>query len=463
METMILKFVGAVRAAGLRVSTVEVLDCLRSLSLVDVLDEAQFLTALRSSFAKSRRERSRFDQLYHLYFHELRERLDTTSEPLAEHAETLRQALVDAEPDRPDLAAIADFLTARPAAYLSLITGLSVPEPAVAAAVNQFGAGLGGMRRRMSVLMALDRISPLVGEYLAQSRGRIPAETLRALEEETRRRLSTARRLLIAADQPLRDAPVQRRAAVADVYGDLGATPFANLSAGEMQRMRETIAQLVRKLRDSASRRHAARSRGVPDLRATLRAAMRTQGTPIVLKYRHRPRRKARILALCDVSSSVWSYARFTLSMLYALQDCFGRVRSFVFIDEPVEVTHHFEDHEVDRALPEVLGSTEIHFEASTDYGRMLRLFKERHPDAVDKKTTVIIIGDGRSNYRDPAGAVLEEVRGRARRVLWLNPESRPFWYSGDSEMRTYEPLCNEVRPCQNLNQLAAFFHELVL
>lgn len=463
MEAMVLKFVDAVRAAGLRVSTVEVMDCLNHLSLVDVLDEGQFATVLRSSFAKSYPERLRFDQLYHLFFHELRERLEPTSEPLADHAEALRQALVDAEPERAELGPIADFLVARPEAYLRLITNLSNPEPAQAAMGDQFGAGLSGIGPRLSVLMALDRVSPLLKAFLEENRHQIPYDLRRALEDEIRRRLSTARRLLLRVDQPLGRGPVEPRAAVADVYGDLGNTPFANLSPREMRRMSDTIATLVRKLRDSASRRFAARARGVPDLRGTLRAAMRTQGTPIVLKFRHKPQRKARILALCDVSSSVWSYARFTLTMLYALQDCFGRVRSFVFVDEPVEVTHHFDDHEVAQALQLVLKSPEITFEASTDYGRMLRLFESRHMDAVDKKTTVIIIGDGRTNYRDPAPTVLAEIRSHARRVLWLNPESSPFWHTGDSEMRTYEPLCNEVRPCQNLNQLAAFFHELVL
>ena len=187
METMILNFVGAARAAGLRVSTAEVLDCLRHLSLVDVIDEAQFATTLRSSFAKSYREQQRFDQLYHLYFHELREQLDTTTEPLAEHEQALRQSLVDAEPERSELAAIGDFLTARPEAYLSLLNSLSDPEPAVAAKGDLWGAGLGGMRRRLSVLMALDRVSPLLGEYLAENRNQIPYETRRALEDEIRR------------------------------------------------------------------------------------------------------------------------------------------------------------------------------------------------------------------------------------------------------------------------------------
>jgi hypothetical protein len=92
-----------------------------------------------------------------------------------------------------------------------------------------------------------------------------------------------------------------------------------------------------------------------------------------------------------------------------------------------------------------------------------LRQFRSAYLDAVNKKTTVIIIGDGRSNYGNPEEGIVAEIRDRCRRLIWLNPESEAFWYTGDSEMRTYMPLCNEVRPCQNLNQLSDFIRELVL
>jgi uncharacterized protein with von Willebrand factor type A (vWA) domain len=117
----------------------------------------------------------------------------------------------------------------------------------------------------------------------------------------------------------------------------------------------------------------------------------------------------------------------------------------------------------MDRALAEILACQDINYGASTDYGRMLRLFRARHMDALTRKTTVIVIGDARSNYGNPEEGILEEIRGRSRRVLWLNPENEDFWNSGDSEMHSYEPFCNEVRLCQNLNQLSAFVRELVL
>jgi uncharacterized protein with von Willebrand factor type A (vWA) domain len=183
----------------------------------------------------------------------------------------------------------------------------------------------------------------------------------------------------------------------------------------------------------------------------------------VEIVFRKKPPRKARLVVLCDISGSVWSSARFMLHMLYSLQECFDRVRSFVFVAEVAEVTRLFDTHTVERAIDAVLTDAGIDYGASTDYGLTLRQFRSRHMDAVNKKTTVIVIGDGRSNYANAEGPILEEIRDRCRRLIWLNPETEQFWYTGDSEMRTYQAICNEVRPCRNLNQLSAFIKDLVL
>jgi uncharacterized protein with von Willebrand factor type A (vWA) domain len=312
------------------------------------------------------------------------------------------------------------------------------------------------------VLRALNRVRESLESFLAANWREIHWETRRELKRHVERRLETARRLLTADTLP--DLPPPERVGpVADRFGELGQLSFASLSPGELILIRDVIAKLVRKLRDMASRRYAARSRGVPDIKRTLRAATRTQGIPLELKFRQKPPRKSRIVVLCDVSGSVWSSARFMLTMLYALQDCFDRVKSFVFVDEPVNVSHYFDEFDIDRALAEILQSANIAYDAATDYGRMLRLFKARHMSTVTKKTTVIVIGDGRSNYGNPEEEIFEEIRDRCRRLLWLNPEDERFWNSGDSEIRTYAVLCNEMRVCRNLNQLAAFIQELVL
>ena len=438
------------------------MDCLKQLTQVDVLDEAQFATVLRANFAKSRLERARFDHLYQIFFHEIREDFDPSSASLAGHMETIRQVLLAIEPQMPAMAAITDFLVAQPAAYLEMLQAMQPEGGGEGGGPRGAGSNLGGLVRRLPVLRALQRARAVVDDFLKENWDRIHWETRQALKRHVERRLETARRLLAANSAPAM-VPEAPKPSAADTYGELGRQPFANLSPGEMVRLRDVIARLVRKLKDMAGLRYAARARGILDVKRTLRAAARTQGIPLALKFRRKPPRKGRIVVLCDVSGSVWSSARFMLTMLYALQDCFDRVKSFVFIDEPVEVTPYFDDFVIERALEKVLHCPDVAYGASTDYGRTLRLFAARHMDTINKKTTVIVIGDGRTNYGNPEEGILETIRARSRRVIWLNPETEQFWNSGDSEMRTYAVFCNEVRACWNLNQLAAFIQDLVL
>ena len=227
--------------------------------------------------------------------------------------------------------------------------------------------------------------------------------------------------------------------------------------------MREVIEQLVRKLKDTISRRYARQNRGALDIKKTLRQAAGYQGIPLKLFYRNRSLRKTKIVALCDVSGSVWSAARFMLNMLYSLQECFTQVRSFVFVAGLDEVTPIFEDFEINQAIEKILKEADIEYNAATDYGLTFRQFKKGYMDMLNKKTTLIIIGDGRTNYGNPEEKILDEMRDRSRRVVWLNPETPHFWHTGDSEMRTYMEYCDEVRPCQNLKQLLEFIESLVL
>jgi uncharacterized protein with von Willebrand factor type A (vWA) domain len=459
---MILRFAASARAAGMRISTAETLDCLAQLPRVDVLDEVQFAAVLRANFAKSRLEQARFERFYRLFFHEMRADLDPAAGSLAEPMDSLRHRLLAIEPRMPAMTAIADFLSGDPAAYLAMLQAMQSEGPATGQGPRGAGSNLGGLVRRLPVLRALQRSREAVAAYLADHWREIDWETRRALQRHVDNRLETARRLLEANGPPLPPLDV-KKSSQSDAYGALGRTPFANLSPGELARLRDVIARLVRKLRDRVSLRHAARARGVLDVKRTLRAAARTQGLPIDLRLRRRPPRKGRLVVLCDVSGSVWSSARFMLTMLYALQDCFDRVRSFVFVDAPVEVTAHFDQGDIERALEAILHSPQVAYGAPTDYGRTLRLFQARHMDSINKKTTVIVIGDGRTNYGNPEEGILEAIRDRSRRVLWLNPESQAFWNAGDSEMRTYAVFCNEVRACANFEQLAAFVQELVL
>ncbi len=460
MVNLILQFAAGARAADLRISTAEVMDCLDQMRLVDLLDERQFRTVLRANFAKSRREQNRFDHLYHLFFHELQVHEDVADAgSMATPTRVIRESLRASAGDHRELAAISDFIAGEPAAYLHLLQAIQTEGDSRRQGP---GSNLGGLVRRFPVLRALNRTAELIDRFLADHREEIDWETRQQVQRHLQRRLTVARGLLTREETP-GAAAIRTDAAGDHRKKDLGELAFNALSPSERMRMREAIGQLVRKLKDTAGLRYAARSRGVLDVKKTLRRAARYQGLPVEIVFRKKPPRKARIVVLCDISGSVWSSARFMLNMLYSLQECFDRVRSFVFVAEVAEVTRFFENHAVDRAIEKVLTEAGINYGASTDYGLTLRQFRRHHMDAVNKKTTFIVFGDGRSNYANPEARIIEEIRDRCRRLVWLNPETEQFWYSGDSEMRTYQALCNEVRPCRNLRQLSAFVKDLVL
>jgi len=460
MVNLVLKFVSCARAAGLRISTSEVLDCLNQLELVDILDEPQFAAVLRANFAKSRREQHHFDRLYHLFFHELR-----IDESIA-HSEALAAQIQEALDNLPlesngnqSSQAVLNFLKGDPLQFLEQL------RQALSGRDGQgggMGANLGAVVRRLELMLQINAFDNALLEFFNDQRGRMNWETRRDLGEHFNARLKSARRLL--TQQPMGyDIGAEKLLSYKKHLDRLGEVHFASLTKKEVEEMREVIEQLVRKLKDRISRRFASRNRGILDVKKTLRRSAKYHGIPLEIIFRTRPPRKAKIVTLCDVSGSVWSAARFMLNMLYSLQECFTQVRSFVFVAGLDEVTQIFEDHEINQAIDKVLKEANIEYNAATDYGLTFRQFHNEYMDIINKKTTFIIIGDGRTNYSNPEEQILDEIRERSRRVIWLNPETQQFWYTGDSEMRTYQSCCQEVRPCQNLNQLLEFITTLVL
>lgn len=465
MLDLILKFAAVCREADLRVSTAELIDCAAHLELVNVLEENEFKAVLRANFAKSRREQKHFDRLYHLFFHELEknERLDPETGQLNEAsreelAEVLSQLAEPSEAGSADQA-ILDFLAGEPAGFLNRLREMEAQAESAPSGVK---SNLGQLSGRLSLLLRINqirqRLRGLESPPPEEGRAGSSARLLNHLNQ----RLETARRMLSEERRPYNEA-LRQVNTYERHYTDLGEKPFGALSEREIAEMREGVEKLVRKLKDAATRRFAAQSKGVLDVKQTLRAAGRFQGVPLELKFKHQPLRKARIVTLCDVSGSVWSAARFMLNLIYSLQDCFSDVNSFAFVCTPTNITEIFERNEVNQALEKIMTDTDIAFDALTDYGEVFYQFHRDHLHLLNRRTTLIIVGDGRSNYHHPRETLLEAMRAKCRRIVWLNPEPEAFWGTGDSEMPTYMAYCHEVRPCRNLNQLIDFIQELVL
>ena len=236
---------------------------------------------------------------------------------------------------------------------------------------------------------------------------------------------------------------------------------FAHFTPKEIQAMQDIVDQLARRLRDDVARRMRRGGIRRLDVRRTLRASYKTAGVPMELVFREHRRNRLRLAVLCDVSSSVRTFSRFMLHLVYTLQQQHGRVRSFVFISDIDEVTDFFKRHSLEAAVEMATSEAGIRYWAHSNFGEAFRQFLERYGDAVNRRTTVIILGDGRNNFYDPGLEALQEIRARARQVIWLNPENQWSWGTGDSIIHLYARECDLVAECRNLQQLAAVMDHL--
>ncbi len=224
------------------------------------------------------------------------------------------------------------------------------------------------------------------------------------------------------------------------------AVPFASLTDAQADEVRRALQRLADRLRGRARVRVRRNARGRVDPHATLRASLRTAGVPFDLRTIRRRRERPKLVLLCDVSDSMRPVARFLLEFAFALQDLFETARTFVFVSDLGETTELFKREGVEVAVTQAWrGAGVVRTGDNSNYGRVLRSFEEHHLRELDRRTTVVIVGDGRTNYGEAAPEVLDRIRERSRALVWLCPESRGQWAQGDSAMRSYAPRCTVV------------------
>jgi uncharacterized protein with von Willebrand factor type A (vWA) domain len=194
-----------------------------------------------------------------------------------------------------------------------------------------------------------------------------------------------------------------------------------------------------------------------------MRASLETGGVPLHLRYRPKRPKRPELFVLCDVSTSVTSASVFFLSILHALHDSFKRLRTFVFIERVAEVTDVFEQERSFKAASEKISNTAGVADISgyTDYGRVWVDFYDQVAADLDPRSTVIVLGDARTNGREPRADLFGKVTEKAGRSFWLNPEPRLYWNYGDSVIGVYERFCDGVFECWTSKQLEEFVREL--
>lgn len=292
---------------------------------------------------------------------------------------------------------------------------------------------LGALRARLTD--ALGTRGEALGDALARELDRADASVRGFVEERATRaeEASDQRRLALA------------RASVA-------------LDPAELAAVRRSVRTLATRLAGAERTRRRRAARGRLDPHRTLRRLLRTGGVPFAPARRRRRRDRAKLVILCDVSDSVRAIATFLLEFVYSAHDLFRGTRSFVFVSDIGETTELFDTKRPEQAIAAAYGGAIVPVTDNSNYGRALRAFVERHGSIVDRRSTVVVLGDGRSNFHDAGEEALGELKRRARSVLWLCPEPRGHWASGDSAMLRYEPHCTEVlevRTAEDLDHAA--------
>jgi uncharacterized protein with von Willebrand factor type A (vWA) domain len=477
MLDLLAGFVQELRAAGLPVSLTENLDAMEAVRFIPIEDREAFKYALGATLVKNNSHWRAFETVFEVYFslrgpqYKLVEGDELTDEMWREMQEQMEQ-----EGSRGGAGGTLDSLTPEEMAqllYNALMHGDQAMMRALARQSVQRFAGMepgrpvGGTYYLYRTLRNLD-LDGMLDKLMDASREQVGGE-LTALEERLEKDEYESR---IEQFKKEIEAEIRRRL-VADRGAEAMAktlrkplpedVEFMHASRDEMASLRKALYPLTRKLAARLARKRKHGRKGPLDFRSTVRHSLSYGGVPAEPKFKYPRPAKPELMVVADISGSVAAFARFTLMLVYAIQNQFSKVRSFVFIDGIDEVTDFFRATEdITEAIHRVNTEADVVWvDGHSDYGHAFEVFWEKYGRDVGPKTTVLLLGDARNNYHASQAWVVKEMRQKARHVYWLNPEPRSYWNTGDSIVGDYGTFTDGVFECRNLRQLERFVEKL--
>src|SRR6266498_2369003 len=461
MDQRILEFIGDLRRAEMRISPSEALDALAASAEIGLEDRETFKSALATTLVKESRDLPTFDRLFDLYF------LD-----LQALGAGLKKAL---GPEDPRIQEMLERLMSEAGMELDELTELMLRGQGtdMEMAIRQGGQGA-GLERLMYFLQvgyfsrriydkfdweAIERDLARIMQLL-EAKGLDPGMLAR-IRNYLDLRLEAFRRMIRQhVERELeRRAYRQGERLTREVLTD---KPLFALSPDEVAQMKSVVARLARKIKDALAMRQRQEHKGRLDSRRTTRKSLQYGGVPMEIFLKRRHREKPKLITICDVSDSVRNASRFMLQLVWSLQECFSRVRSYVFVSEIAEVTQAFSTYPVERAIEWALKGAPVDYHCRSDFGFAFSRFAKTELDSLDRKTTILMLGDARNNYNDPQSWALRLIRERVKGIIWLNPEGQWGWGIGDSVMPLYAPACDIVKECRTVGQLVQVVDQLV-
>jgi uncharacterized protein with von Willebrand factor type A (vWA) domain len=451
MREELHRFFRAARGAGVRVSPAESIDAMKAVADVGFADRAILRDTLLLTLAKSDEEKQALGQCFDLFFSQPEVREETAPEDTDERT--------DADPTEaktqpggpgapvPELGELARMLMSRDRNAIAA---------AMANAAN--AAALSDIR----YFTQRGIFSTRILEQLGIERLRDDLDALTSANPAEAERLSAA---LDALRENVRDVVSQALLLYAREESEnlrheiLRNAPLARLERRQVEQMKALIRAIARRLRERYSKPRKRQRRGHLDIRRTLRRNAAWGGVPFLTSWKRRRRDRPKIVAICDVSGSVAQVSDFFLLLIHSLHEVVDDVRSFAFSGNLIEVSDILDTKSPEAAMSEIMSKVGF---GSSDYGGSFVDFEKGFLRSVTPKTTVIVLGDARTNNLDPRADILRRISERSKRLVWLNPEGRMAWGWGDSEMPRYAAFCSVVRQCATAKQLERAVSDIV-
>jgi uncharacterized protein len=464
MRENLHRFFRAARGAGVRLSPAESIDAMRAVSKVGIADRDILRDTFLLTLAKTQDEKRALGDCFDLFF---------------------------SQPELPPVAPDNDNSDERDESQKSEESGQGDGQPTEGAGgePTEGGQAAEGLGPLAQMLLSKDRnaISAAIANaanaaslsdirYFTQRgifSGRIldqmGIQRLRDdLDNVTASNPPLAERLA-AATEGLRDSVRETVSQALLLYGReeaenlrneiLRNAPLSRIEPRQVEQMRALIRNIARRLRERYSKPRKRQRRGHLDVRRTLRRNAAWGGIPFLTAWKRKHRDRPKIAALCDVSGSVARVSDFFLLLIHSLHEVVDDVRSFAFSGHLIEVSDILEKKSPEAAMAEIMSKVGF---GSSDYGSSLADFEDEWMSAITPQTTVIVLGDARSNNLDPRADILRRIGERSKRLVWLNPEGRMAWGFGDSEMPRYATFCSVVRQCATAKQLERAVSDIV-
>jgi len=456
MQERILRFISALRVAGVRVSLAESADAFYAIDQLGIQDRETFRTSLRATLVKHHEYLAIFDQLFPLFFNSAEPSpLTNLGDDLTpEEARMLAEALRGfSEQIREMLERLlqGDRLQPEELERLTKFVGLSRTDDLRYR--DWMAQRMQRALRFPDVRAAIEQLAEMLAE---QGMDQQRAEQLRQMLAANQQALED--QISQHAGQRIADNLSQR--AGSESLDDLLSRPFNSLSDHEMELLRREVHRLAALLRTRVALRQKKAKTGQLDAKATIRANLRHGSVPMLLMYRQRSL-KPKLVVICDISTSMRYCSELMLSLIFALRDQINKTHAFAFIDHLENISPDFEGRQARDAVHRVLERMPSGY-YNTNLGFSLANFCDGYLDLVDGRTTLLMVGDGRNNYADPRTDLFRMLARRSRQAIWINPESPRQWGSGDSDMLAYAPSCSVVLQADNLSGLIAAVDKLL-